>query len=70
MDISVQKTQFKTSEGNSIIYNITAAQKIFNAVKEFETIFFFFSVRKKKLDNLTEFIEFSEIGKLFQLPFL
>lgn len=71
MDISVQKMQFKTSEGNRIIDNMAAAQKVFNAVKEFETIFFFSQNEKKKRDNLTvEFLEFSEIGKLVQLPFL
>lgn len=71
MDISVQKMQFKTFEGNRIIDNMAAAQKVFNAVKEFETIFFSVRMKKKKRDNLTvEFLEFSEIDKLVQLPFL
>lgn len=48
MDISVQKMQFKTFEGNRIIDNMAAAQKVFNAVKEFETIFFSVRMKKKK----------------------
>lgn len=68
MDISVQKTQFKTFEGNSIIYNITAAQKIFNAVKEFETIFFF-QLEKKNWITLLSSLSFLKQANFFNCHF-